>query len=639
MSQRLRERGVPLRRRHFLIGGAASAGAATAGCLDWFRDDETDAMVPANANVLGEFDTAVFDHEPSRDLIDMMIADGPNVPGVGLLETLLEEPDTPDLDAVSDATLFGEADEDLSLDLLMAGAILEADWEVDELVGALETHTGIEYASTDYHGDETLYEPTEDLHFTEPLYLGVIDDGEYVIGDETGATSVLDVALDDADSASSELVDTLDESPDGYGSIAMVPPRTMLPKGVEEQAAEEIDPSVFEEVDSLHATYDAEGTTIDIQSTVFSSDSTAAGSQEILVSGAFAMLSGEVEPEIATEIDKIDVSQDGDTVEIHYESEAELAALLLDEILSELIGAGAGGDPQEIVPEFAHGVGSIDPDLLDDNEFQEMTSSLVAFFREELEGDGPEPLDLIDLTAFEEHTDLALEEVNEFVGFMELAEEPLGPPAAFGNVFTANWEGEDVIAGIESFLDDDLVETEYHGDPVLYEPSGEDIVLVGQLGVDEFVIGDRRAVEGVLDVRLDDADTVGENVMNPFDAAGDGDLVGGLDLTESEMDVDDVPGVDLEPLHDIEAINISYEQEAESVDGASTLFVENEESADGVESLINLLFEIYDGEQQVEDEIEKIEMDQEELTVHMTYESDPAGAQLLIENASDILDV
>lgn len=638
MSQRSRGRGVPLRRRHFLIGGAASAGVATAGCLDWFRDDETDENVPSNANFLGEFDPAVFDHEPSRTLIDMMIADGPDIPGVGLLETLLEDAETPDLADVSDAKLFGELDEGLSVDPLMAGAILETDWDEDDLVSALETHTDIEYSVTDYHEDGTLYEPTEDPHFDVPLYLGVIDDGEFVVADESGAKGVLDVIFDDADTVGSDLVDALDEAPDGYGSIALVPPRTMLPRDLEREAEEVVDVSVFEEVEALNATYDADGTTVDVGATIFSTSSSEAGSQEILISGAFAQLMDDADEEIATEIDKIEADQDEDRVNIRYESEAEKAALLLDEILSELLGAASGADPREVVPEMADGVGVIDPDLLADDDFQEISASLVSFFKEELDEDEEMPLDLIDLTTFEAETDLDLSGVANFVGFMELGDDPLGRPAAFGNVFISDWDIEDVVAGIEGFLDDELVETDYHGDPVLYEPTGDDIVLVGQLASNEFVIGDRPAVEGALDVRLDDADTVTEGVLNPFEAAEDGDIVGGLDISETPIDIGDVP-IDVSAIHDIEAVNISYDQDHGTVDGAATLFVENEESADETQNLLNTLFNIYSGEPTVEEEIEKIDIHQEELTVHMTYESDTTGAQLMVENASDILDI
>lgn len=171
-------------------------------------------------------------------------------------------------------------------------------------------------------------------------------------------------------------------------------------------------------------------------------------------------------------------------------------------------------------------------------------------------------------------------------------------------LLAGDWDAIDVQASLEETTGLEYGETEYEGEPVLYEPEGaaeagddgdggetdvEDPPLVGDLRDGRFAIGSGPSVRSVLEVAYGDADPLAGPVRDAYDDARGGQLTvaaepAGELLPEEYAAL--LSGLNLEVLDEIEAVGRRYETVDAGIALEAGLHVGSEDDAAELETVV-----------------------------------------------------
>jgi len=201
-----------------------AALAALSGCSGLLGDDDGDSngdeaaaddlgAVPADAEFLAAVDVGQLleDDLMAERLQQLGGMDGTvgGTPTVDELVTRLESEWGLDPRGLSTALLFATASGGQS-----GGAVLRADWSETEFRDALAAEAPVETTS---HQGQTVYESPDEA-------VGVLPDGQYVVGTPEGVRASIDVATGNADSVDGPVRTAYERVPDGYLRVAFAPP-------------------------------------------------------------------------------------------------------------------------------------------------------------------------------------------------------------------------------------------------------------------------------------------------------------------------------------------------------------------------------------------------------------------------------
>lgn len=247
-------------------------------------------------------------------------------------------------DGVSTLTPFlGWGGEYSPVDGEFAAARFEADWSTDDVVASLEENGGS--YSDEAYADGTLYTPDEDYR----SFLGVLGDGRYVVGTETAVTDTLDVEVGEKDA----MPETLQSA---YAETRTAPVRFVsgVPEDeVPESAGGQFDTSVFRNVESVAGSVYADGDTRGIETTLAAGSESDAEDIADIIDGGLTVVEQEAPEAVATELDAVEVTQDGTSVTVSYGATVDELTDLIDETASQ--SGASGGDASDRVPQVAFG--------------------------------------------------------------------------------------------------------------------------------------------------------------------------------------------------------------------------------------------------------------------------------------------
>jgi len=212
-----------------------------------------------------------------------------------------------------------------------------AGWTEDELVDAVEDDgEGTPLGEPDSEEVPRIYPPEDDVSQT---YLGVIAEGEYVVGREDAVEDAIDVSTGDMESVSGDL-------PDAYGSVqsgllkaaSTVPDDSVPEEGVGGDGVE-LDAELLQQVDGSGFSMYESGEDVGMEASVSLASEDAATDLRDILRGAIAGIEQAVQEEdLAAEVDALQnsVERDGTTVSMSYENGTETVAELMETIVDEM---------------------------------------------------------------------------------------------------------------------------------------------------------------------------------------------------------------------------------------------------------------------------------------------------------------
>jgi len=303
----------------FLAGcGGLGGGDGGDGSSSPAPSEDALDMVPTGVDGVMYFDSGIIEDQTTEDLADGFIQmaqeqQGSAYTGPDSYQDLLDE-----FESQSDlspsgfqrVTVFGQFNQNMEAEEY-AGGIFQTDWTYEEIVDATDQELG-DVEESSYNG-VTVYISEDE--FGEVTWLGDLGDGTFVVGTEEVVKDVIDVNQGDANAFSGTLRDSFENAQDGYMKAAFTVPEEQFDENAGGQMGNPND------IEVITMTYYTSGDTmnLDTQLTAASESSAQEFQQSIGFVLDFAVSDMEQQnPELASLLEQLEVSQDGNTVTIAF---------------------------------------------------------------------------------------------------------------------------------------------------------------------------------------------------------------------------------------------------------------------------------------------------------------------------------
>ncbi|MHC3439028.1 hypothetical protein ACYJ1Y_13245 [Natrialbaceae archaeon A-gly3] len=281
---------------------------------------------PQQSDVLVHVDMAMYEDDDVERLANTMADEDPGFDGLDEEFEEFEEETGLDPTEAHEFLVFAEIpDQETRMDPdaeEFGGLIVYSDWNEDDVIESIEDEEDIDYELTEHAGEDVLYEPTEEPDFGDALYVGVLDDGQFVLGSESGVTASLDVAYDGADPVDGDVREMYDDMHGGHVTVAA---------GITDEL--EDDPTIDDEIaqaEVVGGAFDTDDGTVSLEGQVIAADENVAMDTADMIDGGLATVRQFTEDEdIENELREIEVEQDGTTVTVSYQGDIDdLEALM-----------------------------------------------------------------------------------------------------------------------------------------------------------------------------------------------------------------------------------------------------------------------------------------------------------------------
>ncbi len=333
-------------RRQLLAGGLGVALAVgTAGCTDTLLgngDDDTEPValediVPVETELLAELNgDALEADEYDRLLEELADIEGGSI-DVG--ETLdgLETETGIDTQSATRVLVFddesggeseGESSDEPSFpDSTTVTVAVDGDWNTDDVIDSIETRQDTEYEATDFDGN--LYVPTGE---SESTAVGVVGEGQFVLGDETAVRDPLEVRYGDADPVSGRLLEAHDEQ-DAQFTVVAQADGTLDPDELDTfDIPIPVSFDILEEVDVVSRAYDVVDDGMHLEAGLYTDSESDAEELEEVLRGAIAALRSTSEEELSGALEAVDLERVETAVRIRYQGDEDAVIDLIEEV-------------------------------------------------------------------------------------------------------------------------------------------------------------------------------------------------------------------------------------------------------------------------------------------------------------------
>lgn len=220
-----------------------------------------------------------------------------------------------------------------------SGVIIQADWDEDDLIDAFEEE-GTELDDTDYEG-YTVYEPESDFVTT---WVGVLSDGEYVIGTEDAVKDVIDVRRGEEDAVDGDLKSVYSDLRSGQAKFAFRVPTAQVPDEEIGQGAAAISTGPLRDVEYVSGVYYRDGDTVGSVTVLYAEDADAAMDVADVLDGSLSLVRGmTTEDDFKDALRDVEVEREDDTVVITAEKTVDSLEGLIQKFYERQFGGGGGG--------------------------------------------------------------------------------------------------------------------------------------------------------------------------------------------------------------------------------------------------------------------------------------------------------
>lgn len=353
-----------------VVGGGGAAYAATGGDIPFVGGSNGMIdTVPEDVDLVMYVDSGIADDQATNDLLDELSAISGTSDTEDVDPTARFENET-DLsyDALNSVVVFGQYPDEGAAGGLggfsgasYSGALIESGWAEEDLVEAMENAPSGD-ATTVYEEEEyegyTVYvqKPGEDdiddfLQDTEnPTWVGVIGNGNYVVGTEDAVKDALDVDAGEEDAFSGDLRTAYDNTRDGLVKFASAVPEDQVGSGMASQSAENVD-----YVSGSY--YSAGSSTVGMEVRMVTGSSDDAENIIAQVDGGLASAEESVQDEdVQALLDSVETSQSDSTAVVTFEAETSVIADGVEAISQSFMGGfGASAGYSVAAPTSAYG--------------------------------------------------------------------------------------------------------------------------------------------------------------------------------------------------------------------------------------------------------------------------------------------
>ena len=216
--------------RLLMTVGVVALVVLTAGCMGILSDsdDREDQVekVPEDADLLVHMDMALLADSETQELLEGL--DEEEADEVDDADDIFEEFEAEtglDLAEANQVLIFGSMADDIDDPDFDAdeefGILLDADWDVEDLVETIEAEGEFEFQQTEFAGEEVLWEPTTVPEGEDELYIGVHDDDQIVLGVQSAVEASLAISYDDAEPVSGPVREAFEDAQDGFITFAI----------------------------------------------------------------------------------------------------------------------------------------------------------------------------------------------------------------------------------------------------------------------------------------------------------------------------------------------------------------------------------------------------------------------------------
>lgn len=323
--------------RKLLLVCSVVLAVVGAGCLGSVPgigggDQAPIEQAPQGSDVLIHIDMAMFEDEDVERVSEALAAADPTVDDPANELEAFEAETGLDPEAAQEFLVFMELpDPEATMDPEQeefSGFIVHSAWDEAELIESIEAEDDTEYVLTEYAGEDVLYEPAADPEFGTPLYVGVLDDGQFVLGSEAAVTASLDVVYGDADPIDGQVRTMYDDLRDGHVKVAValsddLTDAATMAAGPEAQAAEL--------ATAAGGVFYTDSGTAGFEGQLYAADEDAAMDVADMIDGGLATARQLTTDEAAEDhLRAIEVEHDETTVTVNYEGDVDELVELIE---------------------------------------------------------------------------------------------------------------------------------------------------------------------------------------------------------------------------------------------------------------------------------------------------------------------
>jgi len=312
-----------------IVGTEGEAGDEESAALIDYVPTDTEAVIAVNGSLLSDRETATVgdallasDEDTEEWTTESLVAVLSSFYGV----------DHTEFDGAvvyADGPAVGTGAE--------TGVLVGGGWSPDTIVTALERVDEQPYEETTHAGHSVYRRPVG----TDPLHVGVIQNGSYAIGSESAVSAALDVAAGEADPAPASLRKAHESGHDGLVTGAVLVPGERLEQTTGGELAF-VDRQALRDLESVAAAYRTpDGSVVVDGRMTFANASSAERGGEVL-RGFTSLASLSVDDEaLGRELERVNVSVRGAAVTVSYETQVDV---IVDGIRRQATSSGSGAD-------------------------------------------------------------------------------------------------------------------------------------------------------------------------------------------------------------------------------------------------------------------------------------------------------
>ncbi|WP_254861859.1 hypothetical protein [Halovivax gelatinilyticus] len=304
-------------RRFVLAAVFVAALVLTAGCtgiLSSSADSQSQVeKVPEGTELMVHLDMAVLTDSTVQEYVEEVDeAEAEDVEDVDELTEEFYAETGLDPTEVDQALFFGSmADSFMGEESF--GVILDTSWDAEAFIDVLEDEEGMSYVQTEYHGEAVLWEPADPDEVWDPVYVGVHDDGQLVLGDRDAVTASLDVTYGGENAVSGTVLEAFNDAPDGLVTFAM----GMDDADPTDAPVDEF--AMFDGLTAISGSFYTSGSSVGVEAHVHFASSDQADDMAGTINFMLSGMMGDLPPEEQELLDSIDVDSSGNAVVIVWE--------------------------------------------------------------------------------------------------------------------------------------------------------------------------------------------------------------------------------------------------------------------------------------------------------------------------------
>ena len=304
-------------------GAVVLSGPANATAVD---------QVPDGVDTVVRVDMAITNDTVTQELARAGLNSTGPMGGPDNLDAVGTEVDSrTDLDpqAISEVVIFGKVNQSAAeSEEEYVGVVVHADWETEEFLESAENDTEsvapTEYERTTYNG-QTVLEPVGE-NAADDEWVGVLGDGQFVLGTEAAVTDSIDVATGDAERFDGKLRSAYEETAPGLVKFAVTVPENSIPA---EQTGG-IDTGSYQSVETIAGSYYTTQTGAGVEVRLGATGTEGAKDVADVTDGALSIGAGTVQNETAKDaLRAVEVERDGQVVTVSYEESVDSLEALL----------------------------------------------------------------------------------------------------------------------------------------------------------------------------------------------------------------------------------------------------------------------------------------------------------------------